>query len=673
MKRSFKLFTVSLSVFAYGISICSCGNSNAEPQNVPVVDELDVKLRQIYSAGVNQGLITISYQEWLESIKGQDGDDGLTPYIGENGNWWIGSTDTNVRAEGKSAYELYCDAHPEYTGDLNQWLDDLTNGRLGDKEYHTVTFDSNGGSEVEPQQVLHGEKATKPIDPTKERYTFEGWYDENDDRWVFNGYSITFDITLYAKWKVIPELTISPTSVTIKEGESFIISVETFPEDAEVIFTSDDEKIATVDKDGNVYGVSMGTTTIDVSLSEYGISEKCAISVEYDLDIWTKETNMSGSLTVGVPAYALEFTTQMAEDYNEITDSDVEFNFVEFNEYDSVNNFPSGPSSGPDVFPFTYDDTYNLYQLGALSPLPQSDISDYCTSEMLKGSLVGATINNNYFGYPYAADEGVVMFYNKELVSNPWEIHSLDGLYNKAKELNLKVAFDLCNNGLYGSGLLHTFSMGEPLYKVDYTNTGRQITTSFTNSDGGAAFGAMIGMELLKSGQIIASNQAPIGNDCFASIISTRYVRQFKNEMGSNYGVMPVPSIVDNTDGTSPLIGTHIGNKYFGVNGLLEDDKLELARNFARFLSSEYAQYHRYYALSTQPTFSSLQKFVANEPHIAALNEQKESNCVIITESLPGQYYYYVSLFFQKLFNSYQSAGEYDIAAGLEELDMLLK
>lgn len=32
----------------------------------------------------------------IPTIKGKD---GLTPYIGENGNWWIGETDTGVRAE----------------------------------------------------------------------------------------------------------------------------------------------------------------------------------------------------------------------------------------------------------------------------------------------------------------------------------------------------------------------------------------------------------------------------------------------------------------------------------------------------------------------------------------------------------------------------------------------
>ena len=38
----------------------------------------------------------------LSDLKGEDGEDGDTPYIGSNGNWWIGTMDTGVRANGKN-------------------------------------------------------------------------------------------------------------------------------------------------------------------------------------------------------------------------------------------------------------------------------------------------------------------------------------------------------------------------------------------------------------------------------------------------------------------------------------------------------------------------------------------------------------------------------------------
>ena len=42
-----------------------------------------------------------SIKNGIDGENGQDGNDGLTPYIGENGNWWIGESDTNVKANGE--------------------------------------------------------------------------------------------------------------------------------------------------------------------------------------------------------------------------------------------------------------------------------------------------------------------------------------------------------------------------------------------------------------------------------------------------------------------------------------------------------------------------------------------------------------------------------------------
>ena len=45
-----------------------------------------------------------------------------------------------------------------------------------DNTKYTVTFDSKGGSSVTSQEVKKGNKVTKPTDPTKDGYTFGGWY-----------------------------------------------------------------------------------------------------------------------------------------------------------------------------------------------------------------------------------------------------------------------------------------------------------------------------------------------------------------------------------------------------------------------------------------------------------------------------------------------------------------
>ena len=79
---------------------------------------------------------------------------------------------------------------------------------------HSVTFDSDGGSEVAAQTIRDGNTAVKPADPTKAwapasglylgtppsngNYTFDGWYD-GDTEWDFST-AITAPVTLKAKW-----------------------------------------------------------------------------------------------------------------------------------------------------------------------------------------------------------------------------------------------------------------------------------------------------------------------------------------------------------------------------------------------------------------------------------------------------------------------------------------
>ena len=68
-------------------------------------------------------------------------------------------------------------------------------------QIYTVTFDSNGGTDILPQTVIEGEKATKPADLTTLSDEFDGWYiDKNFDKEFDFNTPISGDITLYAKW-----------------------------------------------------------------------------------------------------------------------------------------------------------------------------------------------------------------------------------------------------------------------------------------------------------------------------------------------------------------------------------------------------------------------------------------------------------------------------------------
>ena len=82
----------------------------------------------------------------------------------------------------------------------------------GNKEYwakweinqYTITFDTNGGSEIAPITQDYGTKITAPDTPTRKGYTFRGWDKEIPEtmpaenitvkaQWEINQYTITFD------------------------------------------------------------------------------------------------------------------------------------------------------------------------------------------------------------------------------------------------------------------------------------------------------------------------------------------------------------------------------------------------------------------------------------------------------------------------------------------------
>ncbi|MDE7095109.1 MAG: bacterial Ig-like domain-containing protein, partial [Anaeroplasmataceae bacterium] len=96
-----------------------------------------------------------------------------------------------------------------------------------------VTFDSKGGSSVKSAEIEKGSKVAKPTDPTKEGYTFAGWYTTES---CSAGSEFNFDTelevatTLYAKWDevVAPaakavsiEIKKQPDKTTYIEGELF--------------------------------------------------------------------------------------------------------------------------------------------------------------------------------------------------------------------------------------------------------------------------------------------------------------------------------------------------------------------------------------------------------------------------------------------------------------------
>ena len=101
----------------------------------------------------------------------------------------------------------------------------LTGNEIQGDLYRTVTFDSDGGSAVTPQQVLQGQKVQRPADPIKDGHTFIGWYNKDDlqyvnmPEWNFD-YPVFENLELVAQWMEAMPISTDPVAYLDENGQT---------------------------------------------------------------------------------------------------------------------------------------------------------------------------------------------------------------------------------------------------------------------------------------------------------------------------------------------------------------------------------------------------------------------------------------------------------------------
>lgn len=110
--------------------------------------------------------------------------------------WYI--DDTLVSSESEYSFIAHDDVN--VTAKFNKYSSGGSLSR-GYTAKYTVTFVSNGGTDVEAVSVAKNTAVSKPADPTKDGFTFNGWY---VDKELTNKYDfstkLSADLTLYAGW-----------------------------------------------------------------------------------------------------------------------------------------------------------------------------------------------------------------------------------------------------------------------------------------------------------------------------------------------------------------------------------------------------------------------------------------------------------------------------------------
>ena len=105
--------------------------------------------------------------------------------------------------------------------------------------YYTLTFNTNGGEEIE-KQVLTNNDVTTTVIPTKESWIFDGWFTDSEltEPFIFGGV-LKEDTTIYAKWVKYIKFV----------NEDFCIKTITAREDEIIALPADRDLIGVIEED----------------------------------------------------------------------------------------------------------------------------------------------------------------------------------------------------------------------------------------------------------------------------------------------------------------------------------------------------------------------------------------------------------------------------------------
>ena len=132
-KRLTLLVLVLAAVITGALSFSACNTQGDDGET----DRIKLVYNGYVAYAAENGQTPLSYEEWLESVKGKDGS---TPTITVSGEYWVINGEmTAFKAlgekgdkgeDGLSAFEIYKKYHPDYLGTEREWIESYLKGEL---------------------------------------------------------------------------------------------------------------------------------------------------------------------------------------------------------------------------------------------------------------------------------------------------------------------------------------------------------------------------------------------------------------------------------------------------------------------------------------------------------------------------------------------------------------
>ncbi len=290
------------------------------------VDDYDTGILALADYGSDGSSILAGYADPDESEGVEDElylNLNTTVVFRKEDGLWVGHDDA------EDAYEAYEFYFTSYSGDEEEWIEDLASGDL----MVTISFEENGGDEVPDQYFFKGEDVKLSLVDTKNGYGFAGWYlDSGLSHEAYMSFVASDDEIYYASWALnqYSVVFLSDDAIVDIETASYgdVASVPTDPSEVGFGFlywdlngseydfsspiTSDLELTAVYDQDYlELPAVTINTDDSKAIMSkeEYIAGDFSVSNSDYDMDATSMEIKGRGNTSWKQPkkSYKIKF------------------------------------------------------------------------------------------------------------------------------------------------------------------------------------------------------------------------------------------------------------------------------------------------------------------------------------------------------------------------------
>ena len=336
--------------------------------------------------------------------------------------------------------------------------------------------------------------------------------------------------------------------------------------------------------------------------------EETLESGKVELTVWAEENNFE-MLEKMFDSFEQEYAGQAEFEITLVAQSDAE----------TKNSLLGDVHNAADVFSMADDQLLGMVAAGAISPVPNAE--EISTANLAE-SVAAATYKDTLYAYPYTADNGYFLYYDKNYFTEE-DVKTLDGILAVAEAAGKKVSMEF-NSGWYLYSFFGGTGMEFGINEDGVTNYCNWNTTE----------GAIKGTDVAEALFQITSNPAFLAQsdslftesvasgDVIAGISGVWNAVAIRDVWGDDYGACKLPTYT--CAGQQIQMSSFTGYKMMGVNAY--SDHVEWAHKLAAWLSNEENQTIRFEERSQGPSNinAAASDAVTQVPAIVAVIDQSQ-------------------------------------------------